>query len=232
MAKVPPDGRYQFHALFPDWDDPVGNLGPAHTCGAFFFGCAGQRVMGLDQMLSATSITIPPDYQCRERYEIIIEPVSALNTHDALWSSTGASSAVCVGVFSPADAKKKYASAHTPNVTTIALPATSVRRDRKLVSLSDKTLCSGGWSLEGLDQRPICCVPDLSVSSMRGIPATRPNNSGVPRERGMRGVEVERGAPPPTYARKPSCTPSNRTSASAFDVRLNRVDRCSDCRVS
>jgi hypothetical protein len=34
------------------------------------------------------------------------------------------------------------------------------------------------------------CVPDLSVSSMRGIPATRPNNSGVPRERGMRGVEV------------------------------------------
>jgi hypothetical protein len=29
LAKVPPDGRYQFHALFPDWNEPVGNLGPA-----------------------------------------------------------------------------------------------------------------------------------------------------------------------------------------------------------
>jgi hypothetical protein len=59
IVKVPPDGRYQFDALFPDWTVPVGNLGPALTCGVFFLRCAGQRVMGRDQMLSATSITIP-----------------------------------------------------------------------------------------------------------------------------------------------------------------------------
>jgi hypothetical protein len=34
LAKVPQDGRYQFHALFPDWNGPVGNLGPAPS-GAF-----------------------------------------------------------------------------------------------------------------------------------------------------------------------------------------------------
>jgi hypothetical protein len=38
LAKVPPDGRYQFHALFPDWNGPVGNLGPAPS-GAFSFTC-------------------------------------------------------------------------------------------------------------------------------------------------------------------------------------------------
>jgi hypothetical protein len=34
LTKVPLDGRYQFHALFPDWNGPVGNLGPASS-GAF-----------------------------------------------------------------------------------------------------------------------------------------------------------------------------------------------------
>jgi urease subunit gamma len=37
-AKVPPDRRYQFHALFPDWNGPVGNLGPASvSAGPIFF---------------------------------------------------------------------------------------------------------------------------------------------------------------------------------------------------
>jgi hypothetical protein len=37
IAKITPDRRYWFHALFPDWNGPVGNFGPAPS-GAFSFG--------------------------------------------------------------------------------------------------------------------------------------------------------------------------------------------------
>jgi hypothetical protein len=59
--------------------------------------------------------------------------------------TAGADSAVCVGVFSPADAKKKYASAATPNVAAIAVPAITFRRDPRLVAISRKSLLSGRW---------------------------------------------------------------------------------------
>ena len=55
------------------------------------------------------------------------------------YGTLGASSAVCVVVFSLGDAKKKYASEDNPNARTTAMPVMSFRPDPKL-RLLDKSV--------------------------------------------------------------------------------------------
>jgi hypothetical protein len=82
----------------------------------------------------------------------------------------GAESAVCV-TCSPAGAKKKYASAPGPNTATSAVPAISFRPDRKLVSVSAKSICSGGWKGSSPIVRDSIGSWRRTISPAAGVPA-------------------------------------------------------------
>ena len=92
-------------------------------------------------------------------------------------AACGANSAVCAGVFSPAGAQKKYASAPTANAATIPIPAIRFRGGPKLVSVSARSFPAGCKRYSSQkhpagkkyrEQRPLQLAPGMALAQSSG----------------------------------------------------------------